>query len=756
MKRPSIIFLFIIFLLPVLFRSTYGQTADVRIQRLAGLARVWNTVKYFHPYLAERDIDWDKALVDAIPHVNTARTPEEYRVAVGTMLAVIGDNATFASLGSAPVVKTGDVHPAAEPIRLDNGILIIEITSLGRILGADVSQRKNIIDKTNSLLPQATGIVFDCRSPVPVQLSNDDSTAFFIDDLFHYEVTQVTHGSFALGSARYRFHNGYAPQSGTTSGGYYSSVSTDAPVRITGRSRTVLPISIIINDNAPDEAELFVGLRYAGLATIVQEGDLTREFSASGTKIDLTDGVTANIRLQELVNPDGSVGFGTDASVKEGTGDPAMKEAMAQLRRSSPRTAAHPALAPSLQSLKDKTYPEMKFPSPEYRLLGLFRFWGVINTFYPYRHLIDDTWGTVLQRYIPKFEADKDALEYQSTVRELATELHDSHGFVQNTLLFDERLGGYLPPVTLRYVEDKAVVVQLLDEKVTLKVGDVIDTIDGRPEHDVRSDLARYFAASTVQALLSNLRYQLLRGAKDSVVRLTVHTGKSSPRNVEINRTMSRFNLRSSTEPTFKLLPSGYGYVDLGRLQVGEVGDMFKTMMPTKAVIFDMRGYPNGTAWAIAPRLTDKNGVSAALFSRPFVSARSLNDADVNGTEEYSFRQPLPERTGEVYRGKVVMLIDESAISQAEHTCLFFESATNVTFIGTPTSGANGDVTNLSMPGGISINFSGQAVRHVDGRQLQRLGVQPTIRVAPTISGVAAGRDEVLDAAVKYLKGAVK
>ena len=82
------------------------------------------------------------------------------------------------------------------------------------------------------------------------------------------------------------------------------------------------------------------------------------------------------------------------------------------------------------------------------------------------------------------------------------------------------------------------------------------------------------------------------------------------------------------------------------------------------------------------------------------------------------------------------MLINQDAISQAEHTALFFESATDITFIGSPTNGANGDITNLVLPGGISVNFSGYDVRHADGRQLQRLGIQPHIKVEPTISGI--------------------
>jgi len=55
------------------------------------------------------------------------------------------------------------------------------------------------------------------------------------------------------------------------------------------------------------------------------------------------------------------------------------------------------------------------------------------------------------------------------------------------------------------------------------------------------------------------------------------------------------------------------------------------------------------------------------------------------------------------------------------------------------------------MPGGITITFSGHDVRHADGRQLQRKGIQPDIRVEPTIEGLVAGKDEVLEAAITFL-----
>ena len=59
-------------------QRTGGEAA--RIDRLVGVARLWAAVKYFHPYLAYRsDIDWDAALIKAIPLVTAARTPAAAR-----------------------------------------------------------------------------------------------------------------------------------------------------------------------------------------------------------------------------------------------------------------------------------------------------------------------------------------------------------------------------------------------------------------------------------------------------------------------------------------------------------------------------------------------------------------------------------------------------------------------------------------------------------------------------------------------------
>jgi C-terminal processing protease CtpA/Prc len=72
--------------------------------------------------------------------------------------------------------------------------------------------------------------------------------------------------------------------------------------------------------------------------------------------------------------------------------------------------------------------------------------------------------------------------------------------------------------------------------------------------------------------------------------------------------------------------------------------------------------------------------------------------------------------------------------------------------VGAPTNGANGDLTCVELPGEVALYFSGQSVRHRDGRELQRAGIQPHIHVAPTLEGVRAGRDEVLERALRFLE----
>jgi C-terminal processing protease CtpA/Prc len=124
-------------------------------------------------------------------------------------------------------------------------------------------------------------------------------------------------------------------------------------------------------------------------------------------------------------------------------------------------------------------------------------------------------------------------------------------------------------------------------------------------------------------------------------------------------------------------------------------------------------------------------------------------DTTVRQTEQWA--QYFSASNKARYRGQTVLLVDERTGSLAEHTGLLFKAANATTIIGSQTMGANGDISTVVLPGGILVNFTGQAVQWPNGRQLQRIGLQPDIVVRPTVTGIRAGKDEVLDRAIRFI-----
>ncbi len=57
-------------------------------------ARIWVTVEYFHPQVASGPVDWDSALVEAIPKVRAASNDEQFRTAIAAMLGRVQDSET--------------------------------------------------------------------------------------------------------------------------------------------------------------------------------------------------------------------------------------------------------------------------------------------------------------------------------------------------------------------------------------------------------------------------------------------------------------------------------------------------------------------------------------------------------------------------------------------------------------------------------------------------------------------------------------
>ncbi len=416
------------------------------------------------------------------------------------------------------------------------------------------------------------------------------------------------------------------------------------------------------------------------------------------------------------------------------------------------------------------------FPDSGYRILAAARLWSTIHYFYPYKALIGESWDAQLRAALPEFQAARDAREYGIAVAHFASHIHDTHVtvgsralayYVGNTpvgavaRLIDDRAGAPVQQASADRDPQRAlagaqlVVTRIADTSALsagLRVGDVILSIDGEPTAKRVARLAPLFSVSTPQSLRYRLEQVLLNGSDTTPARLVVRGATGGERSLVVSRSplfVTRLGKHRTTS-IIRMLPGNIGYVDLDRLTPMMVDSAFRLFKDTKAIILDDRGYPLGTAWSIGPRLNvHADSTTAARFMRLIVPS-----PDTAQTTRFAFEQPIPPAYGAPrYTGQTVLLVDERTISQAEHTGLFFEAANGTKIVGTPTMGANGDITVMAMPGGVTMSFTGHDVRHADGRQLQRVGLKPDLVVAPTVAGIRAGRDEVLNAAFRLVGG---
>ncbi|WP_428263135.1 S41 family peptidase [Haliangium sp.] len=705
------------------------------IERLARVGALWGQVKYLHPALAYRDLDWDQAFVSAVPAIMAAGDRAEYVAAVRDMLAVLGDPET--------TVEVAGVSAAKIPAELrwagaDGKVLVVDLGS------ADSDDLLSALAAVLSEIPKARAVIFDLRQVAPTSAE----TLAFLMSTWQRALAAT---ELELPSHRYRLSAGYRPQRGYTSGGYYAALLTEQAEVVTPASNLAPARVVFMIGQTSVIPALAVAMQDSGQGAVVATEPVRTTNLAHTISVDLGEGVTVRLRVSDLVYRGRRVDVRADRVVRPAAVWPVALRLAGQ--RPRPRRAharARPPM-PVITWRPDRDYPNMTLPPLPYRLLAAVRLWSVIEHFYPYHHLIDD-WGPVLAEFLPRFRDAADPGDYARAVLAMSARVADGHTRVKGGQV-DEILGVAPPPFAVRVIEGRPVIVDLYDPDAAggAAVGDVIESVDGVPMSERMAALRPYVTGATAANRATRLATVALRGPDGSQAHIVVR-GVDAIRDLRVRRDRrwpKRWREQRMREPTFWRIEPDIGYVDLDRLGYGEVDAMFEAFRDTRAIIFDMRGYPNATAWAIAPRLTDDPGpVWAAHFERVMVSG-SGQDYE----RRMVFRQALPPSQGWTYRGQTLMLIDETTQSQAEHTGLFLEAANDTRFVGTPSSGSNGDVTNLVLPGGITVFFTGHDVRHADGRQLQRIGLIPHIHQAPTIAGLRAGRDEVLARALDHLRG---
>jgi C-terminal processing protease CtpA/Prc len=393
--------------------------------------------------------------------------------------------------------------------------------------------------------------------------------------------------------------------------------------------------------------------------------------------------------------------------------------------------------------IHEDSYGRVKFPDSGYQLLALFRWWNIMQYWAPYRTVAGQDWAAVLADFIPRLALARSKEAYQLVLFELIATANDTHANLWSSITLRPPAGECALPVALRFLDGKAVVYRTNSGEAELKPGDILSSIGAVAVSSLTARVARYYADSNEAARQRDLAQDLTRGDCGPVSVELVRNGKADEVSAQRVRNQPLFATHDLPGDTFRLLSPQVAYVKLSGIRASDLPAYFDRAKGTQGLIVDIRNYPS----EFMPFVM--GGYLAASPTR-FVS---FTLPDFANPGAFAFTSgPLIRPGRDHYNGKVVILVDETTQSQAEYTAMALRAMPNTVVVGSTTAGADGNVSEIPLPGALNTMISGLGVFYPDHRPTQRVGMLPDVVVRPTVKGIAAGRDELVEAGERLIQ----
>lgn len=395
-------------------------------------------------------------------------------------------------------------------------------------------------------------------------------------------------------------------------------------------------------------------------------------------------------------------------------------------------------------------YRTIKPADAGFQLLALFRYWNIIEYWYPNRDLIGEDWDAVLHEFVPRLGLAQSREAYERELMALITRINDTHANLQNAPYARPPVGTCIAPAGVRFVQDRPVITGFAEGSTLANVqrGDILISIDGAPISKLVEQWSPYYSASNEVARLHEISRGLMRGACGKTVFGMRREGRDFDVSVErvpsTGLKLSSALAHDRPGDAFLLLSAKVAYLKLSNVKGVDVPEYIRRAEGTDGLIVDIRNYPSDfVVFTLGSLLVDRPAAFATFTHM---------DLSNPGTSYWAKTVTLTP-TAPHYPGKVVILVDESSISSSEYTAMALRASPRAVVVGSTTAGADGNISPFPLPGGLRTVISGLGVFYPDRKPTQRIGIVPDIVVNPTIEGLRDGRDEVLEAAIRQITG---
>lgn len=722
-----------------------------RVRNLHAFARLYGVVRWFHPSDAASVVNWERVAVDGTYRVIDATDSRALHRAlvdlispVAPMAQIVDDENFVAGSALAPRAEAGLELVAWEHLGYGDSTLVSAYASKrrhrGRVVavpGTPFASLHQVVDATpfrggrlrlrGKLRTANHGL-----GRLWMRVDREDKMGGFFENMRERPVVNETWttaeiiGTVAPDASRIVFGMIMAG-SGTV---WYDDIELSAEVS----NGVWKPIDIL---NSSFESEDLFGTWRLGTgntsATSIDGWYVTLDHSGpTSGKASLRIEAATKVVTDELFADAPAPGETVDVDLGQGL---RARVPVSLYSKDGQTIGDDPAFA--RRSLVAPPAPHVDF-DPVAGIADVIVVWNVLEHFWPYWDVVSVDWQAELDIALSDALDDRSMDDHVATLQRLTAVAADAHSSVM--------CGGTIPiakpPFAVDMIEGEIIVTATSDKN--LARGDVIVSVNGRPASELLSAELALTSGSPQWRRVRALQ-QFGGGAVESKFSVRVRRGAA---NLDLTVTRGNNVREDPSHRPIERLSDGVYYIDLGRANMTEIDAVMDQLATAPGVVFDLRSYPNSNRDVLS-HLINQEINTAKGMSIPHVIRPDHGPTAVMSWETSS--SPLPVRQPHI-EGRVAFLTGPTAFSFAESMMATVEHYHLGAIVGSSTAGTNGNKAQIAAPTGCRIDFTGMRVTKPDGTRLHLVGVQPTIPASRTIAGVAAGRDEVLEQALSYIR----
>jgi hypothetical protein len=283
--------LFILFLFFTSFSFAQQQLNSQQINHLVDAGKVYGYIKYFHPFLQYKNINWDSAFAANVEGVIKASNKYEYAEAFQKMFSVLEDGLTTVAK-----ITGNDSNYKEQPLmyHIEDSILYMQMNDAPFMTTDEALS--NALKNMNSV----KGAVFDLRRP------HDSKYMDMLGNGTYFDWFNAWYkGNLSTPSNRTVSYVGFP--NAFCKGCNNVTFKEDVLVTASGGLNKDVPVVIIVS-NENDVSLLAVKLRETGMAKILQEGN-NKLLPGSSDYFYIADSLLLQIRTGEALDTDGSLLF---------------------------------------------------------------------------------------------------------------------------------------------------------------------------------------------------------------------------------------------------------------------------------------------------------------------------------------------------------------------------------------------------------------------------------------------------------------